>query len=75
MCLGELHTESNFMREHSSLAHHNCGCFTKYFKIYKHYKKQCILWQLFSYKVAFITVTIYACGSFSNRHRTGRHKV
>ena len=40
-----------------------------------HYKIKCILWRLFSYKLAFITATIYTCGGFPNRHRTGRHKV
>ena len=40
-----------------------------------HYKKKCKLWRLFSYIVAVITATIYACGGFPNRHRTGRHKV
>jgi len=38
-------------------------------------KKQCIFWRLFLYKLSFIIATIYACGGFLNRHRTGHHKV
>ena len=40
-----------------------------------HYKKVCMWWQLFSYKMTFINVTIYTCGGSPNFHKTGCHKV
>jgi len=40
-----------------------------------HYKKTCILWRLFSQKLAFLTVALYVCGGTAYRQNSCRHKV